>query len=50
MAGKKKYSPEEDLLTQKLAKTLAGFHDGYHGKIKRTGGMHVPTKNIDRYK
>jgi hypothetical protein len=50
MAGKKKYSPEEDRMTQKLAKTLQGFREGYNGKIGKSGGMHVPTKNIERYK
>ena len=47
MAKSKKKEPH---ITQKIAKTLAGFDEGYGLKRKPSGGMLVKPKDPDRYK
>ena len=40
----------KDKKAQNLAKTLAGFHDGYGGKINKTPAREIRVKNPERYK
>ena len=47
MANNKDYHKKK---TQSLAKTLAGFHDGYGGKINKTPAREIRVKNPERYK